>query len=417
MTLSMGIVKLEIKIPELVQAIESFRTNRLKAFEQISNEVTKSVTDFFNSLLLTEMDIFLGRPDQKLNKRNGFYEREFAIKNIGCIRLRVPRDRDKKFKSVIIPKGAQVDVRLKQDLAVLHLAGISNRTLALISKRLLGIQVSAQTVHNSLQIVKVKALEWLERPLKEDYWALFIDGTNFKIQRRGSTEREPTLVVLGLNSRNAFSILSLTPGQKDNVEAWGEVFDDLIKRGLKIEAVQIGVMDGLPGLESTFKKYFSKSVTARCWVHAKRNALMKASERLSAPFEELLNQVMYSRSEATARQSFANLKTKMGKDLERSVHCIEKDLDSLLVHYRFEEKLWRTLKTTNPIERVNKELKRRVKSMEGLGESTLNILLAFTAMRLEYNWQQTPVDSNKMFNLKQLKQRNEIEETLENLIH
>lgn len=329
----------------------------------------------------------------------------------------MPRDRDKKFNSVIIPKGAHVDVRLKQDLAVLHLAGISNRTLALISRRLLGIQVSAQTVHNSLKIVKAKALEWLDRPLKEEYWALFIDGTNFKIQRRGSTEREPTLVVLGLNSRNAFSILSLTPGQKDNAKAWGEVFDDLIKRGLKIEAVQIGVMDGLPGLENTFKKYFSKSVTARCWVHAKRNALMKAPERLSAPFEELLNQVMYSRSEANARQAFSNLKNKMGKDLERSIHCIEKDLDSLLVHYRFEEKLWRTLKTTNPIERVNKELKRRVKSMEGLGESTLNILLAFTAMRLEYNWQQTPVDSNKMFNLKQLKQRNEIEETLENLIH
>ncbi len=75
------------------------------------------------------------------------------------------------------------------------------------------------------------------------------------------------------------------------------------------------------------------------------------------------------------------------------------------------------LRTTNPIERVNKELKRRTKSMEGLGEKTLNILLAFTAMRLEYNWQKTPVDSKALNNLEHIKNRNQIDDVLENLIH
>lgn len=417
MKLSMGIIKVEVKIPELVKAVENFKNNNQKLFELISTEVKSSVTNTINQVLQAEFDLFLGQADQKSNKRNGFYEREFAIKNIGCVRIRMPRDRDSKFTSEIVPKNEQIDSRLKEDLAVLHLSGISNRTMAMISKRILGIDVSADTVHKSLKVVEEKALVWLERDLTKKYWCLFIDGTNFKIQRRGSTEKEPTLVVVGIDENSCTSLLALQPGQKDNADSWEVVFEDLIKRGLNPEHIQIGVMDGLPGLEKAFKKVFSRSMTGRCWVHAKRNAIAKCSKRLADSFENLLNDVMYAKSESEARNNFRILKEQMGADCERAVHCIEKDFESLLTHYKFEKRFWRALKTTNPIERVNKELKRRTKSMEGLGEKTLNILLAFTAMRLEYNWSKTPVDSKSLNNLEHIASRNQIEDVLENLIH
>ena len=92
----------------------------------------------------------------------------------------------------------------------------------------------------------------LERDLTKKYWCLFIDGTNFKIQRRGSTEKEPTLVVVGIDENNCTSLLALQGGQKDNATSWEVVFKDLINRGLKTEYVQIGIMDGLVGLENTF---------------------------------------------------------------------------------------------------------------------------------------------------------------------
>lgn len=237
------------------------------------------------------------------------------------------------------------------------------------------------------------------------------------VLRRGSTEKEPTLVVVGIDENNCTSLLALQAGQKDNAESWRVLFKDLINRGLDPELVQIGVMDGLPGLEKVFKETFNKAMTGRCWVHAKRNAMAKCSKRLSEAFEKLLNDVMYANSESQARFNFKVLKQQMGSDCERAVHCIEKDFESLLTHYKFEKKFWRVLKTTNPIERVNKELKRRTKSMEGLGEKTLNILLAFTAMRLEYNWQKIPVDSKALNNLEHIKSRNQIEDVLENLIH
>lgn len=417
MTLQMGIIKVEVKIPELVKAVKIFKKDNKKLFEVVSSEIKSSITNTFNQLLQAEMDLFLGEAEQSTNKRNGFYEREFAIKGVGCIRLRMPRDRNKKFSSSLVPKNEQLDHRLKEDLAVLHLAGISNRTVALISRRILGIEVSAQTVHNSLEVIEDKATKWLERDISKNYWCLFVDGTNFKIQRRGSTEKEPTLVVVGIDDRNCTSILALQPGQKDNADSWQAVFEDLIKRGLNTNQVQIGVMDGLPGLENKFKEYFTKAVTARCWVHAKRNAVLKCSDRMRLPFETLLNDVMYAGSESQARLNFSELKTKMGSDCERAVRCIEKDLESLLAHYKFEKKFWRVLKTTNPIERVNKELKRRTKSMETVGEKTLNILLAFTAMRLEYNWLKSPVDSKSLNNLEHIAKRNQIDDVLEKLIH
>ena len=126
---------------------------------------------------------------------------------------------------------------------------------------------------------------------------------------------------------------------------------------------------------------------------------------------------MYASSEDAARRVFLELKTVMGNDAERAVHCLEKDLESLPVHYRFDKKFWRALKTTNPIERVNREFKRRTKSMDSLGERTLEILVAFTAIRLEFGWQTTPVDSSRLHNLESVQIQNRIEETTQLLMN
>jgi putative transposase len=414
----MGIIKVEIKIPELRRALEAFKTNRMSALEMLVTEIKDSAAGTFNQLLNAEMTLFLGSAEESENKRNGFEIRDYALKGIGSIGLRVPVDRKRKFASDIIPSREQIDPRLKEDLAVLHLAGISTRTLAMISKRILGVEVGKQTISNSLAVLEPKALQWLERPLTKEYWALFIDGTNFRIQRRGSTEKEPSLVVIGIDDKNRLSILTIQPGLKDNADSWREVFSDLVKRGIKTKSVRIGVMDGLPGLETAFKETFTTALTGRCWVHALRNALAKTPQRLREAFHQLATDAMTATSENAARVAFSALKIAMGNDAGRAVHCLEKDLESLLAHYKFDKPFWRSLRTTNPIERVNKELKRRTKSMETIGEKTLMVLVAFTAMRLEYNWLKVPVDAPALNNLKFMKDRkNLIESVMETMLH
>jgi len=299
---------------------------------------------------------------------------------------------------------------------VLHLAGLSTRTLSLMSKRLLGVEVSPTTVSESLDLIADKATKWLERPITRPYWALYIDGTNFSVQRRGSTEKEPSLVVVGVDDDNRRSLLAVEPGTRDDVTCWEACFRSLIERGLDPLKVRIGLMDGLPGLEDLFQRTFANSVTGRCWKHALGNAVAKVPARLRDAFLKLTHAVMYAESENTARVAFERLKTTMGADAERAVRCLEKDLDSLLVHYRFDRSLWRALKTTNTVERVHKEFKRRTKVMEGLGERTLRCVVAFTALRLEMGWRRDAINASKFQNLTGVK-RNEIESTVNALFH
>ena len=411
----MPIIKLEIRIPDMIKAVEAFASNQRKSMEAFSHEIKEAVGKTLNQLMNAEIDIFLGAGEQSDNKRNGYHpEREYALKGIGCIRVRTPKDRKSRFKSQIVPSHERMDPRLKADMAVLHLAGLSTRMLAMISKRLLGVEVSKDTVGSSLDLVKVEAEKWLTRPISDRFWALYVDGTNFKIQRRGSTEREPSLVVMGISEGGYKSILAIEPGTKDNVDSWRAVFREVKRRGLDPKQVKIGVMDGLPGLESLFREEFPVAVTARCWVHAMRNTMAKTPARLRGSFKMLADKIMYASSENAAREAFIELKELMGSDAQRAVSCIEKDLDSLLVHYRFDKIFWKTLKTTNPIERINKEFKRRTKPMGSLGESTLSTMVAFVALRLEMGWKIHTVDSPALKNLPKIRE-NIVENAVEQI--
>ena len=389
----MGLIKVEINLPEIARTLESFADNRKKAFEALVSDVKLSVSDAVNALMKHEIELFLGKAEQSDNKLNGYRVREYAIKGFGAIRVKVPRDRNGTFSSNVVARHERMDPRIREDMAVLHLAGLSTRTLAMISRRLLGVEVSAKTVTNSLAVVEANAKNWLQRPLTGRYWALYVDGTNFAVQRRGSTEKEPSLVVLGVDETNRRSVLAIEPGTRDNCESWRAVFRNLKNRGLDPSYVRVGVMDGLPGLERLFREEFGDAVTARCWVHAMRNACAKTPKRLHDSFKMLADRVMYADGEGAARQAFRSLQEAMGVDAERSVSCLAKDLDSLLTHYRFDRSVWRALKTTNSIERINKEFKRRTKTMESLGESTLRSVLVFTALRLEMGWRLKPIDS------------------------
>jgi putative transposase len=186
---------------------------------------------------------------------------------------------------------------------------------------------------------------------------------------------------------------------------------------MDMQSVRVGVMDGLPGLERLFGETFPNAQTARCWVHALRNAMNKTPARLRDTFKKFTDKVMYASSEDAARAAFDELKRAMGREAERAVACLEKDIDSLLTHYRFERPLWRALRTTNPIERVNREFKRRTKSMDTLGGRTLQTLVAFTAIRLEYGWQTTPVDMKRLEHLVSLQRINQIESAMGAMIH
>lgn len=393
------LMEVVVKIRDVVDLAKRFEESPGEAMREVVAGVHQGFKATLERVMDAEIALFLGSEAGSGNKRNGYVTRNFAFKGLGVVQLRVPRDRKGEFVSKIVPPRARYDVALEKDLALLHLAGLSTRTLSLLSKSLLGIKVSPQEVSNALHKIVPAAKRFLERDLADrPFKYLYVDGTNFKV-RRSTVGLEPTLVVVGVDLTGRKSVLAMVQGNKDSRAAWEMVFSELKSRGLRPSAVELGIMDGLPGLATAFEVAFPRARTARCWVHKARNVFPKVPKRYEAAFKSDWDAVQYADGRAAAETAFVELKSRWSKDCADAIDSIENDLEALLVHYDFPEDHWDALRTTNPIERVNKEFKRRSKPMETIGPEGLKALLAFTAMRLEYGWLTTPITSGKLKNL------------------
>jgi putative transposase len=143
---------------------------------------------------------------------------------------------------------------------------------------------------------------------------------------------------------------------------------------------------------------FSNAATRRCQGHAKRNALKRVGLKQRAAFSADLDRVFYAPNEAQGRSACVNLKGQWARDYPSAVGIIERDLDSLLRFYRLAPKYWASLRTTNPIERLNKEFKRRTKAMEITGgEQNTYRLLAYLALTMNLGWRSYVLSLPKPF--------------------
>ena len=160
MRLDMSIVKFEISFPELKQALEKFTNDRLEAFDHMLQGIRQGASEVLNQVLNAEMGVYLGTPDQADNKRNGYEHKEYTVKGLGTIKIKVPIDRKRQFNSKIIPKHERLDPRLAEDMAALQLAGLSSRTLSLMSKRILGIDISHMKASSCIPLMSEQATAW-----------------------------------------------------------------------------------------------------------------------------------------------------------------------------------------------------------------------------------------------------------------
>jgi len=275
----------------------------------------------------------------------------------------------------------------------MFLAGISTRTLSLMSKRLIGRALSHNEVSKAARELTEAVEAWRERDLsQEKIKYIVVDGVNFSMRVDGSIEKVPVLVAIGIREDGRRTVLGLQAGDKESASSWREFFKDLKRRGLDPSGVKLGIMDGLPGLEKVFEEEFPKARVQHCQVHVSRNVLAKVPRKLKKTIADELRSIFYASSRKKALEFFEQFKARWGREIPSAVRCLERSLDSCLTYLDFPEDEWISLRTTNAIERVNKEFKRRTKSMEILaGEMSCYTLLAFICLKMEVNWQSKPI--------------------------
>jgi len=315
-----------------------------------------------------ELDHFLGRKryertgEEDPNHRNGSYDRNFTLKGIGPVEVEVPRDRKGRFKTKIIARSKRYEEDLRQDLCLMSLSGVSTRSLSMISSRLIGRKLSPTEVSSANKELVDAVEKWRTRDLsKESIKYLFIDGVCFSMRVDGTVETVSVLVVIGVTERGERLVLALQAGDKESASNWRELFSDLKRRGLNPRRVILGIMDGLSGLEKVFKEEFPKAKVQRCQVHVARNVLAKVPRKLKRAVADDLRSIFYASSKEKALEFFSRFKERWEKQLPSAVRCLENSLEACLTFFNFPEEEWISLRTTNIIERLNKEFKRRTK--------------------------------------------------------
>jgi putative transposase len=399
-------LQLSVNLPELREMAKNIpQLGANGVMDLMKLDIKSQATDFINGVMDCEFELFLGRDKyervsgveiSERHLRNGHYQRTFAVKGLGRLNVKVPRDRQGNYQTKVLEPYKRNEVSIEEDVAALYLLGQSTRSLALISERLLGTQISASKVSECSGRLIASVEKWRSRPLTETFKYLYLDGTNFSMRIDKKIVKVCVLVVIGVDEFGIKQVIALQAGDKESAGTWRQLFKDLKARGLNRQAIKLGIMDGLAGLEKVFKEEFPGAKIQRCQVHVARNVLCKVPQNMKQKVADDIRSIFYASTKEKSMKFFEEFKRRYEKTIPSAVKCLEGSLESTLCYLSFPEAEWISLRTTNPIERLNKEFKRRTKSMEIVaGEASCYNLLAVISLRMEVYWKRHPITFQK----------------------
>ncbi|MGO9639092.1 MAG: IS256 family transposase [Terracidiphilus sp.] len=334
-------MKLEITVAEVKEIFKEIQEQPEQLFEMVRLDIKKTVGQYLTALMNAELTHFLGREpyergNGEVNHRNGTYDRNFTLKDIGEVKVKIPRDREGDFKTNVIPRSKQYEEEISRDLSLMFLTGISTRSLSMISRRLIGRRISHTEISHANTDLTEAVEKWRMRDLsQEPIKYLFVDGVTFRMRVGRSVELIPVLVSIGVTERGHKLVVGLQAGDKESASSWREFFKDLKVRGLDGQKVTLGIMDGLSGLESVFEEEFPKAKIQRCQVHVARNVLAKVPKKLKQAVANDVRTIFYASSKETALESFEIFKRKWEKDIPSAVSCLERSIDACLSFFNF----------------------------------------------------------------------------------
>ena len=401
-------MKTEANVPEVKAIFKEIIEAPERMFELFRIDMKQACERAVTELIKVELTGFLGRekyqrskeeePKKEKNYRNGNYPRRYTVKNAGTLDVEVARDRLGKFNSRIINKYERYEKAIEKDIVLMYLSGLSTRGISLISQSLLGRKISSSEVSKVNKELMTGIEAWRVRPLRDFKMKyIIVDGVNFDMRIDHSIEKIPMLIAIGVTEDNKKMFLTIQQGDKDSASTWREIFKDLKTRGLDPARIQLGIMDGLPGLEKVFKEEFLNAKVQRCQVHVARNVLCKVPRKMKGRVSDRLRDIFYASSKKKSMEQFHSFVEEYESSIPSAVKSLKGSIDSCMAFYSFPQDEWISLRTTNMIERVNKEFKRRTKPMEILaGEESAYRLLCFVALKMELNWRSAPLGRNNL---------------------
>jgi transposase-like protein len=345
----------ELLEEELTAALGRARYARARASERLPGAASESASGESDA-----EEVISGH-------RNGHRDRQ-VMGTFGATTISVPRARlesgDGKTGEWHSKALGAYQRRTKEIDAVIagtYLAGTNTRRVGRALAALFRGSVSKDTVSRTWRKLKSDWDAWNARDLsKEDIARLILDGTLVRVRLDRQATAISLLVVLGVRADGQKVLLSVRNMGGESEAAWRAVLDDLVKRGLK--RPELAIVDGAPGLEAALASLWSDLLVQRCTVHKLRNLIAHAPKRLAeevaSDFSDMIN-AKTAKEVATRRKAFIR---KWRLKCRAVANSLEEAGEQLFTFTRLPPSQWKSARTTNAIERLHEEFKRRIKT-------------------------------------------------------
>jgi len=304
-----------------------------------------------------------GHDPDRLDYRNGYRTRSLVTR-FGLIKeLRVPRSRGGVYESRILPQYARYDESVKALIRESFLGGVSTRRVGEVLEPMLGASVSASTVSRIAKTLDVEVAKFHQRPLSDDVQYLFLDGVYLKLKGVAKAQRKVVLTVYGIKVTGEREVIGFKLASSESEQEWESLLNDLHRRGMEGKKLKLVVSDGGMGLQAALATVYSHVPLQRCWVHKMRNMAAKLPVKHREECLAGLREVYQAANKTEATRIYRAWSDTWKELVPKVVESMDKDIESLLSHMAEPAEHARMLRTTNGIERVFREVRRRTRPM------------------------------------------------------
>ena len=329
------------------------------------NAMMKSLAvTVFNAYMEVERDRYIKaenyeRTSERKDQRNGYYERDLML-NIGSINLKVPRTRSGEFKTDVFNSYQRMDKAFVLGMIEMVITGVSTRKVTKIVEQLCGENVSKSFVSDIMQELDPQIEAFKQRSLSHSKFRyLYVDAMYIKVREDNRVVSKAVYIAQGVNDINKREIVGFMVSEEETEAAWSRFFLDLRSRGLQTPTMVIS--DAHAGLKKAIRKVFVGTIWQRCTFHFIRNIIDVMPKKNSKEERKILRKILQAPTQQHARELKQAYESQL-KDNPKYTEAL-KVLDNGFedaIQYMLEPEAFHvSLRTTNSVERLNREIRRR----------------------------------------------------------
>lgn len=322
---------------------------------------SKLLEAILNQVLVAQSAEQLGampyeRSEDRTAYRNGFRDRDLTTR-IGSITLRIPRHRNGEFSTTMFNRYQRSEQALVLAMIEMVINGVSTRKIENITEELCGKSFSKSTVSKLCDRLDPIVSAFRNRPLEKHYPFVIVDAMYIKVREDGRVCSKGLLIATAVNEEGNREVIGFQLSNSESETSWGDFFSDLKTRGLT--DVDLMVSDNHKGLVKAIKKHFQGTTWQRCQTHFSRNILDKTPKKQQPALKTYLQSIYQARDIDEARRLLSETLETFEKLAPKAMITLEEGFEDIMAVMNLPEKYRKRLRTTNSIERLNQEVRRR----------------------------------------------------------